>query len=284
MNKLSLSALLVFTVIGCGNADLDMEDDSNGHYSDDVEPADTDDVAQKELAISSGDAFECFAVGKCSVPLASSKYCKKDRDYSTSVTERSGDVVVVSIHGGLIEPLSSEVADTMASKYGWSRYDFDAHGTSTCLGKLSNFDKLHITATGFDDPQAVNLVSRYKKAVAIHGYDDSRGNKKGTICVGGANSTQIQAFISAVNQNKSRFTGYSLNAVNAASGKVGAGADCTGLTGTARLNLVNRVAGGQGGLQLEMSNAIKADLQNGSTQFSELRNVFYGAVRSAMSK
>lgn len=294
MRTISASALFALSVIGCGNLEADPELDGApelagapvpaGHYSDDVEADETGALEQAVTSTGGSDYYNCVVTGNCPSPsLKGSSSCLDGRDYSPTVTSRSGDIVVLSFHGGKIEPGSSEVASTLATKYGWSSYDFAGHGTSTCLGGGTDFTKLHITSTGFDDPAAVKLVSSKKKAVAIHGYDDSRGNRKGTICVGGANTVQIKAFIDAINASKARFSAYSLTAVNSATGAVTSGVDCSGLTGTARLNLVNRVSTGLGGLQLEMSNAIKADLLNPSATYNELRNVFYGAVKTAMA-
>jgi phage replication-related protein YjqB (UPF0714/DUF867 family) len=231
------------------------------------------------------DYFNCVQAGNCPTPaLSASRKCIKGRDYEITLTQQVSNVVVLSFHGGLIEPRSTELANAVADKFGWSHYDFSGHGTSSCLAGGSNFGRLHITATNFDDPLAVATVMSSKKAVSIHGYSDSRGNGKGTICVGGANRGQVQAFIASVQSSGFQFTNYQILAVDAANGASTAGIDCSGLTGSASDNLVNRVAGGSGGLQLEMSNAIKVDLLDIHPQFDALRTIFYGGLAAAMNQ
>lgn len=278
MNAKGLLAWVVLTVVGCGNADEQL-----GVEGAAARPSELDSSA-KELKNDEGDYYNCFAGSGCISPaLATSTRCLKGRDYRVTVNDAQSDVVVLSIHGGLIEPNSSELAQAISSKLHYSLYDFAAHGTAACLGTLNDFNRLHITAANFDDPAAVRLVGRHKKAVAIHGYNDSRGNEPGTLCVGGSSTKLVQAFIAAVNQRKSRFTLYSLRPIDAATATASRGADCTGIAGTARTNLVNRTSDGAGGLQLEMSDVIKADLLNPSPRYDALRTVFYGALSATMN-
>lgn len=280
MNARGLLAVMFLTVSACGNEDGLLGTESEGKDTQ-------SDVASRseELALGESDYYHCFAAGGCPSPdLATSTRCIKGRDYQVTISEKGKGVIVLSFHGGLIEPNSSELARAISSELHYSLYDFAAHGTSACLGTYNDFSRLHITSANFDDPEAVRVVSRHKKAVAIHGYDPSRGNNRGTICVGGANTAQVKAFIAAVNQRKSEFTLYSLRAVNAATAQPVPGADCSGIAGTARLNLVNRTADSAGGLQLEMSNEIKLDLLSSDSRYSTLRSIFYGAISAAMNE
>lgn len=283
------TVLTVAGILGCGNADMletegepgatDSEGGGTGErFDEDAE------LGSKQSALSDGsDYFNCYQSGNCSSPaLSSSTRCLKSRDYHTTHTDRKSSVIVLSFHGGNIEPNSTEVASDLARYFGWSHYDFSGHGSSTCLNGMADSQRLHITSTNFDEPSGVALMSRYKKAIAIHGYGGGRGNSRGTICVGGANKAQVAQFISYVTQNKSRFSAYNLNPVNAPSASVTSSVDCSGLTGTARTNLVNRSSSGAGGLQLEMSEGLRADLVNPSTKYDSLRSVFRAAVNSAL--
>lgn len=281
MNARGLLAVMLLTVSACGNEDglLDPVGEQPG------EQVALSDIAalSEDLSLDEYDYYHCFAAGACPSPaLATSTRCVKDRDYDVNVKEESSEVIVLSFHGGHIEPNSSELARAISTRLHYSLYDFSAHGTSSCLGTLNDFGRLHITSANFDDPQAVRVVSRHRKAVAIHGYNQSRGNYRGTICVGGANTAQVKAFIAAVNERKSEFTLYTLRPVNAATATAVTGANCTGIAGTARLNLVNRTASGEGGLQLEMGDQIKVDLLSSDSRYSTLRSIFYGAISAAM--
>jgi phage replication-related protein YjqB (UPF0714/DUF867 family) len=125
--------------------------------------------------VARADTFNGYQAGNWPPPtLSNSTECLGGTDYTVTVSNTGSVVTVLSIHGGAIELHTSDISAALANLYGWNRYDFKAHGTTRCLGGLSNVERLHITATHFDDPRAVSLVS-VPKAVAIHGYSDSRG-------------------------------------------------------------------------------------------------------------
>jgi phage replication-related protein YjqB (UPF0714/DUF867 family) len=73
---------------------------------------------------------------------------------------RSG-IAVLSIHGGGIEPGTSEIADAIA--------DAD-HSFYTFRGmKRSGNRDLHITSTTFDEPSALEIVRCSETIISIHG-------------------------------------------------------------------------------------------------------------------
>ena len=227
------------------------------------------------------DYYNCYQSGNCTAPaLSNASDCAEGTDYNVTASNAGSRVTVLSIHGGGIEANTSAISAALSSLYGWSRYDFNAHGSTRCLGGGSNYQKLHITATNFDDPRAVSLVAASARAVAIHGYLDSRGYARGVICVGGADAAARNAFISHVNSNSASWTQYTLTPVDSPS--AGSGAACGDLTGTASANIVNRTSSG-GGLQLELNSGLRADLANTSNHsYDALRGVVYGAVYQAM--
>lgn len=285
MSRTRWLAALALSALCCGNEDgMGLEDPAQ--QVDETDSDITTDETQNALSNEdSSGYYNCFQQGKCSAPsLTGSTRCIRGRDYDASATDRRAEVLVLSFHGGLIEANTTEVARLVSDRLSWSHYDFSGHGSSSCLGGMSNHDRLHITATNFDDPAALKLMAAHKKAVAMHGYSSSRGNQRGTICVGGANSKQVAQFITTMNENKSSFSQYSLRPVNSATAKVVSGANCSGLTGTARSNLVNRASNGQGGLQLEMSDGLRTDLLNSSSRYDALRSVFYASLKAAMAR
>ena len=229
------------------------------------------------------DEFNCFQAGNCSPPaLSDSTQCLEGQDYTINTVDvPNSDVVVLSPHGGKIELKTSNIAEDIATLYNWSRYDFAAHGTSTCLDGLSNYKRLHITSTHFDEPQALALVSSRPKSVSIHGYGSSRGYSSGTICVGGKNMAQVSAFIDYIETNKDAFTGYELQAVDGTQAQ--SGDVCEGLRGMSSSNIVNKNSSGMG-LQLELNKVMRKDLVKSSSTYDELRNVFYGAISHAMNQ
>lgn len=229
------------------------------------------------------DEFNCYQAGNCNPPaLSDSTQCLIGQDYTINTVDVANrDVVVLSPHGGRIESKTSKIAEDIAALYNWNRYDFAASGTSTCLDGLSNYKRLHITSTNFDEPQALALVSSYPKSVSIHGYGSSRGYSDGTICVGGKNTSQVAAFIDYIETNKNAFTGYSLQAVDATQAQ--SGHICEGLKGTSSHNIVNKNSSGMG-LQLELNKVMRQDLVKSSSNYDELRNVVYGAISQAMNQ
>ena len=119
------------------------------------------------------DYFGCYK--DCAVPLDTDASCKEgvSLDYDISTVDRGSSVTVLSFHGGNIELDTTEIARTAADRNGWNRYNFAGHGRSSCLGTLSNFEKLHITAVKFNEPRALDLVRKYARAVSIHGFSSS---------------------------------------------------------------------------------------------------------------
>ena len=118
------------------------------------------------------DEFNCFQAGNCPAPaLSDSDRCLEGRDYTIGAVDvPKSDVVVLSIHGGQIELKTSKIAENLANLYNWNHYDFAGHGTATCLNGLSQYQRLHITSSRFDEPQALALVESHPKSVSIHGY------------------------------------------------------------------------------------------------------------------
>ncbi len=222
------------------------------------------------------DHFDCFDAARCgSRSLSSSAVCLRNRDYTITNTPRNSQVVVLSIHGGEIEPMTSTITQMLSNQYGWSRYDFKAHGTAQCLEQRSNFETLHITAARFDDPDAIALVSRHLKAISIHGAGDLL---RETICVGGRNQAQIQAFIKFIQHHQDK-SPYLLQPINAPKSDDKA---CTALRGIDPLNIVNRNAH-RAGLQLELSRSMRQDLVKQTAEAQALRQVVYGAINAAIS-
>jgi phage replication-related protein YjqB (UPF0714/DUF867 family)/3D (Asp-Asp-Asp) domain-containing protein len=226
------------------------------------------------------DTFNGYQAGNWPSPtLSNSTDCVEGTDYIVTVSNTGSPVTVLSIHGGGIEAFTSNISAALANLFGYKRYDFKAQGTTQCLQGRSNTDVLHITATHFDDPRAVSLVGSSSKAVAIHGYADSRGYARGVICVGGADASARNTFISQVNSNASSWSLYALTPIDAPSAGSGT---CGDLGGTASANIVNRTSSG-GGLQLELSKGLRTDLANTSDHsYDTLRNIIYGGISAAM--
>jgi len=82
-------------------------------------------------------------------------------DYRIRAQDRGSPVAVVAPHAGYIEPMTGEIAATIASDR-YSLYCFEGlrdrpHG------------ELHITSNRFDEPTGVQLVEACEIAIGVHG-------------------------------------------------------------------------------------------------------------------
>ena len=82
-------------------------------------------------------------------------------DYEVLRRHGTSGIAVLSIHGGGIEPGTSEIADAIAGA---------DHSFYTFRGiKQSGNRDLHITSTTFDEPSALEIVCRSDTIISIHG-------------------------------------------------------------------------------------------------------------------
>jgi phage replication-related protein YjqB (UPF0714/DUF867 family) len=235
------------------------------------------------------DYFQCYT--GCSLALEDSSECKKSEndipgDYGTVGWKGRGDVVVLAIHGGAIELNTDEIARKISIDNNWDSYTFIGRiQNQTCKDLVPgstrpNFDVLHITSEHFNDPVAIEAMRSHAKAVSIHGH--RRDHASGSICVGGLNKAQRDEFISYVNSNRSSFSLYHLNPIDAPNQESG---DCSedSLRGVNPNNIVNKNLGARG-LQLELNFQMRRDLVKIGADYEELRQIIYGAVVQAMKK
>lgn len=84
-------------------------------------------------------------------------------DYRIEVRRTPSRLSHIAIHGGGIEPGSSEVADAVASA---SRQQYYGMISTKPAGQNAT---LHITSTHFDEPRCVALQSSVKQTLSYHG-------------------------------------------------------------------------------------------------------------------
>jgi phage replication-related protein YjqB (UPF0714/DUF867 family) len=93
------------------------------------------------------------------------RHFREGVDYAVHVVPREGSpIAVLAPHGGRIEGRTSDVARLIAG---------DEHGLYLFEGLRTtgdNFDCLHLSSRWFDEPRALDLVSRCDTVVAVHGY------------------------------------------------------------------------------------------------------------------
>ncbi len=171
-----------------------------------------------------------------------------DTDYVIRSEARDSDVVILAPHGGTIEPETSAIAEAIAG-HSYSFYAFEAL-------KPGAHGDLHITSHLFDEPTALDLVSRSRIAVAIHGRKDD-----------GTDSVWLGGRAAALR-----------DAIGAALREAGFEAERnTTLPGIHETNICNRTRRGEG-VQLELSRSLRRKLADDPA----LLNRFSAALRRAI--
>ncbi|MGJ0395845.1 MAG: poly-gamma-glutamate hydrolase family protein [Methylocystis sp.] len=175
-------------------------------------------------------------------------------DYRIRVDERASPVAVVAPHGGLIERGTSEIAAAIAADR-FSLYCFEG------LRKVDG-QRLHITSTRFDEPQALALVTAAEVAIGVHGRKD-RGDEA-SIWVGGLHEILRDAICEALAS-----AGFKAKPVG----------DGHRLAGRDPANICNRGRCGAG-VQLELPRALRLALVHEASS----RAAFATAVSNALER
>ncbi|GIJ57875.1 hypothetical protein Vau01_053910 [Virgisporangium aurantiacum] len=167
-------------------------------------------------------------------------------DSETTVTQYSV-TVVLALHGGGIEPGTSELCHAIAGYHpadlapvGGQIYDL---WTFEGIRSTNNGD-LHVTSTHCDDPVALSLCAGAHRAVSLHGCTTTQaGLPAGTaaVLVGGRDTTLKSALLTA-------YAGVGIVAIDAAG--------TPALAGTEPSNIVNRTLTGAGA-QLELTTPMR---------------------------
>lgn len=152
---------------------------------------------------------------------------RERHDYRRRLEDRGSGIVIVALHGGGIEPGTSEIAQALAGEE-FSLYCFEGI-------RRGRNDRLHITSTRFDEPMCIRLVEQSDTVVAVHGLVGA--NEK--VCIGGLDDDLRVQVVAALER-----AGFK------------AEEDNTGHSGSYGGNVCNRGASGRG-LQLEVSEGLR---------------------------
>lgn len=175
---------------------------------------------------------------------------REGQDFRVEWVDRGSTVAVFAIHGGMIEPGTSEAARAVAGT-DWSYYLFEALNPSS-----RRPHELHVTSKRFNDPYAVALATSAALVVSLHGALDS--DEKA--CVGGGNASRRASTARAL-----AAAGFPVEE------------PCRRLPGSSGRNVANLA--GEGGVQLELSKGLRARLR---TEPGLLRR-FAAAIREGLS-
>ncbi|MBC8491292.1 MAG: poly-gamma-glutamate hydrolase family protein [Candidatus Marinimicrobia bacterium] len=147
-------------------------------------------------------------------------------DYSIVYRLANSDIAIIAIHGGKIEPFTTNIADLLAN----NKYDFYSF-----LGhKKNNNRNLHITSTNFNEPICMNILSKVNSTISIHGCN----GEKPFYIIGGLEKKSISSI-----ENELIMNGF--NSKNS-----------TNLSGYSTYNICNRNRRKMG-VQLELSKELR---------------------------
>lgn len=94
------------------------------------------------------------------------QYETLDQDYRIRVQNLGSGITIAALHGGLIEPRTSLIAELVAdTTYNW--YCFEGM-------KQTNNQDLHITSHLFDEPVAMSLISTSEIVITVHACRDTQ--------------------------------------------------------------------------------------------------------------
>lgn len=128
------------------------------------------------LTLILGVPFPIFAENKYQNFSELSKYEAIGVDYRIGIQDVGSKISIFAIHGGLIEPTTTEIAKAIARDE-FNYYLFEGIKTD------GNWD-LHISSSQFDEPHALRLTEKSKTCVSIHGFKEK---SKKLVCLGGMN-------------------------------------------------------------------------------------------------
>ena len=171
---------------------------------------------------------------------------RQESGFRIEVVDRGSDVTIIAPHGGRIEPHTAEIAALIAGAH-YNLFTF--HG----LKQNDNYD-LHITSHRFDHPLALELVSRSRHVVAVHGCTD----REPVTYLGGLDTALIKLIIAELIKLGMTYE-----------------YDPERFGGTHQHNICNR-GRFKRGVQLELSRGIRDS--------NTLRSQVSAAVRSALGK
>lgn len=179
-------------------------------------------------------------------------------DYKIASRKTISSTAVIAIHGGSIEPGTSELADNIAG----TKHDFYSfYGIMS-----SNNGSLHITSTNFNEPVALDIVKNSRNTLSVHGFSSTTN----ITYIGGLDKTLV-----AKVKTKLKAAGFRVE---------DAPINIAGLETT---NIVNRNLK-KAGVQIEISSSLRASFfsslttagrQTKTTQFYKYTN----AIKSALS-
>lgn len=88
----------------------------------------------------------------------------ENEDWKIIIRNRNSNVSILAIHGGGIEPATTELASMIADEGEYNYFTFEG------IRSKGN-QELHVTSTHYDNEDAMNLVTESNQVIAIHGCE-----------------------------------------------------------------------------------------------------------------
>lgn len=111
-------------------------------------------------------------------------------DYNISIKKNGSGILVMTFHGGFIEPGTTELGSAIAGRT-FDFYTFTALKRGEMDEPSLTSSTLHLTSAHFDEPQLMKLVTEKDFCLGIHGF----GGEEADFCVGGGNSEQRKVLV-----------------------------------------------------------------------------------------
>ncbi|MFL5784900.1 MAG: poly-gamma-glutamate hydrolase family protein [Bacteriovoracaceae bacterium] len=158
------------------------------------------------------------------------------KDYSILLRDTPSKNLVMSFHGGLIEPGTTELGVEVAGN-DLDFYTFVGNKNSELDEASLTAADLHLTAAHFDEPRLIDKTSEEKFCVGLHGF----GGEQADFCVGGANEPERKRLVETLSSKFPELRSCELC--------------CSPYNGVASKNPVNRCL--DKGVQIEMSPKVR---------------------------
>ncbi|AYX89700.1 poly-gamma-glutamate hydrolase family protein [Staphylococcus cohnii] len=89
-------------------------------------------------------------------------YTEENTDWVIHSIKRNSNIIITAIHGGAIEPATTELAELTAEKGSFDYFTFKAIRTKAN-------SELHVTSRRYDEPKLMKMIANNPYAIAIHG-------------------------------------------------------------------------------------------------------------------
>ena len=166
---------------------------------------------------------------------------KEGQDFEVNLRTGTTQSLVMAIHGGTIEPGTSELADATAG---------EKHSYYSFTGLVDDYLSLHLTSTEFDEPRLLVLAQQAQNCLGLHGLKDDQID----FCIGGANAEKRKRYFKLLSQKFPKWRTCELC--------------CPPNLGTSSQNIVNKCQ--FSGVQIEMGSTLRLELKQNPAFMKEL--------------